>query len=115
MPEWSPLPLSAAELPTRQIESGGVTGEVAAGAHNGPDQSKSSDGLANVVDCRARGDRPVGRQQESMPIMAASTLGCLHWRQVRERLAATGAAVVGAIVVPYGAELLRCVTTTDRE
>jgi hypothetical protein len=74
---------------------------------------------------------------ESMPIMAASTLGCLHWRQVRELLggirnreawrrlleagttthrylAAIGAAVVGAIVVPYGEELLRCVTP-DRE
>jgi hypothetical protein len=74
---------------------------------------------------------------ESMPIMAASTLGCLHWRQVRELLggirnrdawrlrckqerlptgylAAIGAPVVGAIVVPYGEELLRRVTT-DRE
>lgn len=30
-------------------------------------------------------------------------------------LAAIGAAAVGAIVVPYGEELLRCVTTTDRE
>jgi hypothetical protein len=60
---------------------------------------------------------------ESMPIMAASTLGCLHWRQVRELLggirnrdawrlrwkqerlptgylAAIGAPVVGATVVP---------------
>jgi hypothetical protein len=75
---------------------------------------------------------------ESMPIMAASALCCLRWRQVRELLggvrnrdawrlrwkqerlptgylAAIGAGVVGAIVVPYGEELLRCVTTNDRE
>lgn len=75
---------------------------------------------------------------ESMPIMAASALCCLRWRQVRELLrgvrnpdawrlrwkqerlptgylAAIGAAVVGTIVVPYGEELLRCVTTTDRK
>lgn len=73
---------------------------------------------------------------ESMPIMAASALGCLRWRQVRELLegarsrdawrlrwkrnrlpggylAAVGAGVVAAIAVPYGEELYRCVTKTD--
>lgn len=75
---------------------------------------------------------------ESLPIMAASTLCCLRWRQFRELLrgvrtrdawrlrwkqerlptgylAAIGVGVVGAIVIPYGEELLRCVTTTERE
>lgn len=74
---------------------------------------------------------------ESMPIMAASALGCLRWRQVRELLggarsrdawrprwkenrlpggylAAVGAGVVAAIAVPYGEELYRCLTKTDR-
>ncbi|AZP79898.1 diguanylate cyclase/phosphodiesterase [Mycobacterium avium subsp. paratuberculosis] len=74
---------------------------------------------------------------ESLPIMAASALGCLHWREVRELvrgarsrdawrlrwkqnplpggyLAAVAAAVAAAIVVPYGEELYRCVTKTDR-
>lgn len=74
---------------------------------------------------------------ESMPIMAASALGCLRWRQVRDLLegarsrdawrlrwkqnrlpggylAAVGAGVVAAIAVPYGEELYRCVTKTDR-
>jgi hypothetical protein len=69
---------------------------------------------------------------ESMPIMAASALGCLRWRQVRELLnrarsrdawqlrwkkeplptgylGAIGVAVVAAIAVPYGEELLRCI------
>jgi hypothetical protein len=69
---------------------------------------------------------------ESLPIMAASALGCMHWRQVRELiggarsrdawrlrwkqqplpggyLAAVGGGVVVAIAVPYGEELLRCV------
>lgn len=68
---------------------------------------------------------------ESMPIMAASALGCLRWPQVRELLqgtrnrdawrlrwkkeplptgylAAVGVGVVGAIALPYGEELLRC-------
>ena len=74
---------------------------------------------------------------ESLPIMAASALGCLHWRQVRELiggvrsrdawrlrwkrehlpasyLATVGAGVVAAIVVPYGEELARCITKPDR-
>ena len=74
---------------------------------------------------------------ESLPIMAASALGCLHWRQVREliggarsrdawrlrwkkehlpagNLATVGAGVVAAIVVPYGEELARCITKADR-
>lgn len=74
---------------------------------------------------------------ESMPIMAASALGCLRWRQVRDLLqgartrdawrlrwkqnrlpggylAAVGAGVVAAIAVPYGEELYRCVTKADR-
>lgn len=69
---------------------------------------------------------------ESMPIMAASALGCLHWRQTREliggarsrdawrlrwkkrplptgSLAVVGAGVIAAIAVPYGEELARCV------
>lgn len=70
---------------------------------------------------------------ESMPIMAASALGCLRWRQVQELLAGAGApaawrlrlksnplprgyrirvalGVVGAIALPYGNELARCIT-----
>lgn len=68
---------------------------------------------------------------ESLPIMSASALGCLHWQQVRELLqgsrdrdawrltwkqnplptaylAGIGAAITGAIALPYGEELLRC-------
>ncbi|MEZ0362216.1 hypothetical protein ACAG26_00725 [Mycobacterium sp. pUA109] len=68
---------------------------------------------------------------EAMPMMAASALGCLRWRQVRRLLtgarsrdawrlrlkkeplpagylATIGAGVVAAIAVPYGEELLRC-------
>jgi hypothetical protein len=68
---------------------------------------------------------------ESMPIMAASALGCLHWRDVRQLLkgvrsrgawrlrpkrkrvparylAGIGAAIVATIAVPYGEELTRC-------
>lgn len=74
---------------------------------------------------------------ESLPIMAASALGCLHWREVRELargarsrdawrlrwkqnplpggyLAAVAAAVAAAIVVPLRRGLYRCVTKTDR-
>ncbi len=57
---------------------------------------------------------------ESLPIMAASALGCLHrlrWKQnplPGGYLAAVAAAVAAAIVVPYGEELYRCVTKTDR-
>jgi hypothetical protein len=66
---------------------------------------------------------------ESMPIMAASALGCLRWRQVRELLGGArsrdawrlrwkkeplpagylggiGAGVVFAVALPYGEELL---------
>jgi hypothetical protein len=74
---------------------------------------------------------------ESMPIMAASALGCLRWRQVRELLggahsrdawrlrwkkeplptgylAAIGAGVVAAVALPYGEELRRCISTSRR-
>lgn len=74
---------------------------------------------------------------ESLPIMAGSALGCLHWREVRQLtrgarsrdawrlrwkanplpggyLAAVGAAVGAAIVVPYGEELYRCLVKADR-
>jgi hypothetical protein len=67
-----------------------------------------------------------------MPIVAASVLGCLHWRQVRELiggarsrdawrlrwkteplpagyLATIGLGVIATIVVPYDEELARCV------
>jgi hypothetical protein len=73
---------------------------------------------------------------EAMPIMAASALGCLHWRQVRELLhgarsrgawrfqwkaqplpagylVAVGAAVIGAVALPYGEELYRCIKAAD--
>lgn len=73
---------------------------------------------------------------ESLPIMATSALGCLRWRQVRELLggarsgdawrlqwkkqplptgylAAVGVGVVGAIALPYGEELYRCVGKGD--
>ncbi|GAB1814702.1 hypothetical protein MUNTM_37420 [Mycobacterium sp. MUNTM1] len=73
---------------------------------------------------------------ESLPIMAGSALGCLHWREVRQLtrgarsrdawrlrwkknrlpggyLAAVGAAVGAAIVVPYGEELYRCLAPRD--
>jgi hypothetical protein len=75
---------------------------------------------------------------ESMPIMAASALGCLRWRQVRELLGgarsrdawrlrwkkqplptgymgAIGVAVAAAIAVPYGEELARCMTQGRKE
>jgi hypothetical protein len=75
---------------------------------------------------------------ESMPIMAASALGCLRWRQVRELLngapsrdawrlrwkkqplpvgylGAIALAVVAAIAVPYGEELARCITESHRQ
>lgn len=74
---------------------------------------------------------------ESLPIMAAAALGCLRWPQIRELLGgarsrdawrlrwkkeplpagylgAVGTAVIVAIAVPYGEELLRCITKADR-
>jgi hypothetical protein len=71
---------------------------------------------------------------ESLPIMSASALACLHWREVRELvdgarerdawrlrlkkrplpagyLAATAAAITTAIALPYGEELTRCLRT----
>ncbi len=40
--------------------------------------------------------------------MAASALGCLHWREVPQLLGGA------AIVLLYGEELYRCVTKADR-
>jgi hypothetical protein len=74
---------------------------------------------------------------ESMPIMGASALGCLRWRQARELLggarsrdawrlrwkkeplptgylAAIGACVVVAVALPYGEELHRCITKANQ-
>jgi hypothetical protein len=74
---------------------------------------------------------------ESMPIMAASALGCLRWRRVRELLGgarsrdawrlrwkeeplpagylgAIGAGVVFAVALPYGEELLRCIIKSNQ-
>lgn len=74
---------------------------------------------------------------ESLPIMSASALGCLHWREVRELLqgsrnrdawrlrrkrnplptsylAGVGAAITGAIALPYGEELLRCLVADQQ-
>jgi hypothetical protein len=75
---------------------------------------------------------------ESMPIMAASALGCLRWRQIRELLngahsrdawrlrwkkqplpvgylGAIGVAVVAAIAVPYGEEPARSITESHQQ
>jgi hypothetical protein len=75
---------------------------------------------------------------ESLPIMAGSALGCLHWRQVRELLrgphnrdawrlqlkrnqiptsylAGIGVAITATIILPYGEELLRCLTADQKD